>query len=166
MIDRTRHARWLILLAALVAGCGGPRAYDVEVTLDESLASTSIAVDIIGANASLAETLSEVSVNEYFSPGNRLRAGVDRKTLRFVGDSEETQTLERDDPIWDTWMDKGATQLIVVANLLGSFDDRTGSADDRRLILPLASDRWRGREIRITVREGFLDLTSRMREGD
>lgn len=159
--------RWggLVVVLCLV-GCGGPRAYDLQVTRDASLADTSIAVDVVGAGTSLTETLSQVRVSEYFAPGNRLRAGVERKTLRFVDDGEQVQVLERNDPIWDTWMDQGATHLVVMANLLGDFEDRAGSADDRRLVLPLARDRWRGREIGITVREGFLDLTTRMRGDD
>ena len=160
-----KHAtHWMVLLALVLSSIGcatsRPQSYDIVVSMDDAMGPTSVAVDLIAANESLAETLAQVPVSEYFTPGNKVREGLERHTFRFVPNDRSPRMLGRDEPVWDTWKARGATQLFVMANLLGSFEDRPGAADNRRLILPLARDRWDDRTIRIVVREGFLDLVS------
>lgn len=150
---------WLVVLAFGAGGCGGrTQAYNVVVWADESLGATSVAVDLVGADRRLVNTLSTIPVSEYFTPGNEVRAAVDRKTLRFVDGEDERQILHRSDPIWNRWMYRDATHLLVIANLLGAFEDQPGAADDRRLILPLRSDRQGRRTIHITVKETAVEL--------
>ncbi|MEO7701867.1 MAG: hypothetical protein ABIZ04_21790 [Opitutus sp.] len=152
------------LLQFLSSGCASrpePRAYAVQVTLDGPLAGTSVQVDIVGANeiADLPKWQT-YSVTQYWQPENAFRRDARKFTLQFSRDKPTTQSLSQTDPHWAEWLQTGAMQLVVVADLPGPVTDQVGNADPRRLILPLDRAAW-GRsagKVEILVQESGLRL--------
>jgi hypothetical protein len=145
--------------AVLVGGCGaaGPGKYNVAVKPGEGLREAgrfqSFEVDLIGANKSQADVLRSYPLQRYFSGSDQERNDAPRKTLAFTADSPGPKELLSTDPIWKEWLDKGATDLVVLSSI-GSTEAR------RRLILPLATDRWEGRTFDIEVqRSGLINHT-------
>ena len=160
-----------LLLSALVsatvgltAGCESvpkPQAYDVIVSLDDSLKDASLEVDLVGVDASTSNMLANKSVTDYFRPGDATRASVMRHTMKFRREDSRRKTLSKSDPTWRKWLDEGGEQLFVIAFLPGSFQDSPGNADPRRVILSLMNDQWETAEFKITLSKGFLKCTTK-----
>jgi len=143
--DSCPHGRCLLLglLAALLfCGCGtapDPKPYNVDLAANQNLGSSTVRVDLIGINSSDAERLTGYPIDEYWNPGNTLRASLEKKTFVFGEGQPRSAVLKIDDPIWDTWLNRGADQLMIIADLPGVFKE---GSDLRRLILPLDKNRW------------------------
>ena len=154
----------LALLSLLLGGCTtapAPRAYNVKVTLDGSLADTSVQVDLVGANelADLPKWQS-YSVTDYWQPNNAFRRDAQKATMQFGRGKPNAQVLLDSDPHWAEWLRTGALNLVIVADLPGAVTDQMGNADPRRLILPLDRAAW-GRKvdtIEILIQESGLRL--------
>jgi hypothetical protein len=157
----------LLALPALLTGCSGSGMgkYNVMVSpggglKDAAGGMPSVEVDLVGASDAQAERLKAYSVNDYFSGRDTMRAEADKKTLSFTKASPGPQTLSEKDPIWQSWKDKGATQLVVIANLPGV----SGKGEDpRRLVLPLAGNRWDTDDIQVEVQKSGVVCRTMMK---
>lgn len=158
------HLIFAALLALVCGGCASapkPRAYNVELTLDPSLAGTSLQVDLVGVNElSDLPKWQNYSVTDYWQPGNAFRRDAQKATLAFGRNQPATQTLAFNDPAWANWLKTGAMHLVVVADLPGAVSDQVGNADPRRLILPLDRSAWGKKvdKLQIAVQESGLRL--------
>jgi hypothetical protein len=135
------------LAAALfLASCATlpkPQAYNIKVTLDPAMIGNSFQVDLIGANkVSDLPKWESYSVNEYWQPENVVRRDARKATLEFGRGRPDTQVFASTDPRWSEWLATGALYLVVIADLPGSWTDRPGNADPRRVILPLDKVEW------------------------
>mgnify|MGYP000546895464 CR=1 FL=1 len=156
----------LLLLACAVglAGCASapkPAPYTIKLTLDPSLAGTSLQLDIIGANTtSDLPKWQNYSVTNYWQPGNAFRRDARKVTLAFGRGQPTVQTLASTDAQWAEWLRTGAMHLVLVADLPGTVADQVGNADPRRLILPLDRSAWgsKVKEIDVVVQESGLRL--------
>ena len=113
------------------------------MSVDPSLVGTSLRVDLIGANK-LADVpkWEAYSINEYWQPANGVRDDANKETMQFGRGHPETQSFTSDNPLWKGWLATGALYLIVIAELPGSWTDRPGNADPRRISLPLDKGEW------------------------
>jgi hypothetical protein len=163
-IQRLCFALGIVLGAAMLGGCAStpePRAYNIQVTLDNALAGTSVQVDLIGANevADLPKW-QNYSVTEYWQPDNAFRRDARKATLQFGRGKPATQVLAENDPHWGEWLRTGALDLVIIADLPGAVTDQVGNADPRRLILPLDRAAW-GKKVgtlEVLVQESGLRL--------
>jgi hypothetical protein len=155
---------WLLGLSLVISGCASvpkPRPYTIKVELDPALVGSSLQVDLIGANqVSDLPKWESYSVTEYWQPDNVARRDARKATLQFGRGRSEAQMFSATDPRWSEWMSTGALYLVVIADLPGSWTDRAGNADPRRVILPLDSAEWgKGTEtIEFTIQEGGVRL--------
>ena len=160
------------VLALLFTGCdtvsktktmfasSKPAAHNIKIIVDKTLENTSLQIDLLGANAvsDLAKWES-YSVTEYWQPGNATRRDTDRVTLDFGRGKSATQTLAIKDPRWKRWLETGAANLVILADLPGVAAG--GSSDARRLIIPLDPKSWKKstkEPIEILVQESGLRL--------
>ncbi len=132
----------LLAIASIAVGCRSTpkpkvRTWTVKIT---KVTPASIEVDLLGVNKSEDSYWRSVSVNKYWQPNSALRREAESraKTTRFENARE--YVLSKDDPVWAKWFGYGAYELMVIANLPGSFSD--SSADPRRLFLPLDKNQW------------------------
>lgn len=156
----------LLALAALAAGAAGcGRSVRVEVAAPRP--AEPVRVDVIAATSAEVELFSRYSVSEYFREADplrrRLQAAEKVESWQFAPGAESTWTLDLSSAAGQAWQDERAGALIVLADLpqYGPVDDRPGSADPRRLILPFGPSRWRGRsQMRIGLSaDGLKALT-------
>lgn len=164
----------LVGYAAAAIGCaGGPRMgrYDVVVSMDPALVNEpggapSVTVNLVGVNDAEAEKWNAKNMNEYWTPNDPLRqdAASYAHVMQFGPGRSEPKTLSKDDPIWNTWSNSGAMHLFVLADLPGSHEARPGSADARRLVLPLDRRRWEaGKPIEIELQRSTIRLKTQMK---
>src|SRR6267143_6159836 len=147
------------ILAVCLSGCasckpgvpGGPQAYEVKVSLDPSLLQASVVVDVVGVNAVSLPRWENYSMSQYWKAGDALRNDADKVTLSFVSGNSPTNRLARTDPKWTSWLAKGATHLLVLADLPGAPADKPGNQDARRYILPLGRCWWPNKTKTLTV---------------
>jgi hypothetical protein len=153
-------------VAMVLAGCtSGPGKYNVAVRPAESLRDSagripSFEVDLVGVNPTEAPRLKSYPVSDYFSGADPVRSDATRKTMAFTSARPEPQVLRADDPIWNTWRERGATELIVLANIPGVSGAQ--GEDRRRLVLPLNRDRWKSTDIEVEVQRSGVVLTTPM----
>ncbi len=165
----------LVLLAAVVAGCGsckpgkaGPIGrYSIDVSLDDSLKTASVIVDLVGVNPASMPRWEAYDMGKYWKEGDAMRRDADKVTLNFVSGQSLSNAMAKTDAQWDKWAGKGVTQVLVLADLPGAQVSRPGSQDARRLILPLDQCSWADNTTALKVlvqRSGMVVLTP-MRPG-
>jgi hypothetical protein len=151
-------------LCLLVFGCAStPKAksYTIKIELDQALAGSSIQVDLIGANAvSDLPKWQSYSVSEYWQPGNAMRRNADKVVVAFGQGKNNIQFFDTKNPAWARWIAAGAMHLVVMVDLPGVGEDLAGSADPRRLILPLDAGQWPGNvtTVELLVQESGVRL--------
>ena len=131
---------------------------NVVVSLDDTLArATSVEVNIVGANDSDFARVGTQPVDTYWREANAGRAPADRVVMRFSG-GNRSQTLNRNDPIWQQWRAKGALRLVAIAFIPGLSGQGEGERDPRRIVLPLDKNRWKdvNQEIKIIASQSGL----------
>lgn len=136
-------------LSAGLTGCasckpgdpGKPKAYAVQIKLDDNLKDKSVFVDVIAANASDLETLRTYSVEKYWTPNNRFRQDQQKVPFSFVGGSLSSELYATDER-WKSWLNAGIRYLVVIAFLPDVHDDKPGLQDTRRQILPICNCYW------------------------
>lgn len=131
-----------LLLAAVASGCHGVRAYPVDVTIDSRIQDQSVQVDIVGVSEADYQAWHNYSMTQYWRFDDAWRRDAEKYVMRFGQDTPAKQTLPVDDPMWDTWLKRGATRLLILGDLPEVLEDRPGAADPRRLVLPLNSGAW------------------------
>lgn len=161
----------LIGCAVLFSGCSsckpgkpGPIAkYNVQVVLDDSLKSSSVVVDLVGVNAANLPRWERYDMGKYFSPKDPMRADALKKTMNFISGKSLTNTLAVTDPQWDTWKARGATHLVVLADLPSvGLTSQQGNEDARRQVLPLDECSWPNKTKTLSVliqRSGIVTVT-------
>jgi len=146
--------------AMIGIGPSKPVAHNIKITVDKTLENTSLQIDLVGANSvSDLPKWQTYSITEYWQPGNSTRRDTDRITLDFGRGKPATQTVSSKDPKWKQWLQTGATNLVIIADLPGVASG--GAADPRRLILSLDPKTWKksgSAPIEILVQESGLRL--------
>src|SRR3954466_7229459 len=103
-------ALWL-LLASVLTGCGSckpgkPGAigrYTIEVSLDESLKSSSVIVDLVGVNPANLPRWEGYDMGKYWREGDPMRRDADKAVLNFVSGQSLSNSLPAADPQWEKW---------------------------------------------------------------
>ncbi len=161
---------FMVLLAAVLAGCGTCKPgkagstgrYSIEVSLDETLKTSSVIVDLVGVNPSGLPRWDAYDMGKYWREGDALRHDADKMVLNFVSGQAVSNSMAATDPLWDKWKSQGVTHVMVLADLPGSQIARPGNQDARRQILPLDKCTWpsRTKVLKVLVqRSGIVVLT-------
>ncbi len=162
----------MLLLSGFMLGAGcqtrgvKPRAFDVHITVDQTLAGASLQVDLVGANSlSDLPKWTSYAVTEYWQPDNPHRRDAARITYQFGAKLPNQVFLDGEDPMWKKWFDSGVSYLVVFADLPGSTTDQAGNADPRRLIIPLDRKLWkRGVPLDILIQEGGVKIRTKQKK--
>ena len=101
----------LLVLAMVLNGCSsckpgkpGPIGkYAIEVSLDESLKSSSVLVDLVGVNPSSLPRWEAYDMGKYWREGDPMRHDADKIVLNFVSGQTLTNSLSATNAIWDRW---------------------------------------------------------------
>lgn len=161
----------LVTLMTVFAGCSsckpgkpGPTGrYTIEVSLDESLKSSSVLVDLVGVNPSGLQRWEAYDMGKYWREGDTMRHDADKVVMNFVSGQTLTNSLSVTNSQWDRWRSQGVTYVLVLADLPGTQTSRTGNQDARRQILPLDQCEWakKTKVLKVLVqRSGIKVLTA------
>ncbi len=142
----------VLLLIALAAGpgCRAPR-WNVSTA---KVTPASVEVDLVGVTPSDEPYWKNMKPDDYWKPDSQIRAGATKVSTRFQ--NGQTWVLRKDDPIWQAWSSHGVTEIMVIANLPGTYDN--SMFDRRRLFLPLKAKAWRAKDqtLEIEVQDEFV----------
>ena len=150
------HVFAVLLVALLAGGCQSGRRVNVIAT--DEICRKSVEVHLVAVNRFEKDLWEQESMTNYWTPGNPLRQSAkDYTCVIQFGKGPCKQTLPSDHPIRKIWRDRNAEYMFVLADLPGTFTDRPGNADARRVRLPaLDSECWGTlqREINISIESG------------
>jgi len=160
----------MVLLAAIFAGCetckpgqlGVSQKYAVEVSLDASLKSSSVIVDLVGVNLANLPRWEAYDMGKYWKDGDAMRRDADKLVLNFVSGQALTMSVPLADPQWDKWKARGVTHVLVLADLPGAQTGKQGNQDARRQILSICKCSWPDgtKDLKVLVqRSGIVVLT-------
>ena len=161
---------FIVWLAAFMTGCetckpgkpGATGSYTIDVSLDESLKTSSVIVDLVGVNASTLPRYEAYDMGKYWKEGDPMRRDADKVVLNFVSGASLNMNVPVSDAQWAKWKSKGATYVMVLADLPGAQTARPGNQDARRQILPLDQCNWPDQTGTLKVlvqRSGIVVLT-------
>jgi len=158
------RGRLALFLATMLAagGCAGskgpPVAWKVSIT---KATPASIEVDLIGVTEADKPFWAGYDLDKYWTPGDLRRRQADKlsKTLPL----NQPWSVERNDPKWNDWLNRGATDLLIIANLPGRFDP--GPADPRRIFVPLDKKSWEAKDqaLEIQVQDTLIRVLTRQK---
>ena len=159
-----------LFLAVVLSGCSsckpgkpGPIGkYSINVTLDDSLKTSSVIVDLVGVNPSTLPRWEAYDMGKYWKEGDPMRRDADKVVLNFVSGQTLTKSMANTDPQWEKWKNTGVTHVMVLADLPGTQASRPGAQDARRQILPLDECSWppKTTELKLLVqRSGIVVIT-------
>jgi hypothetical protein len=162
---------FLILLMTVFAGCtsckpgkpGPIGKYTIDVSLDESLKSSSVLVDLVGVNPSGLQRWEAYDMGKYWREGDTMRHDADKVVMNFVSGQTLTNSLSVTNSQWDRWRSEGVTYVLVLADLPGAQTSRPGNQDARRQILSLDQCQWakKTKVLKVLVqRSGIKVLTA------
>ena len=120
------------LLAVGLTGCGtpGPKPWTLSIN---KTTSASIQVDLVAVTASEKPYWEGYNLDKYWSDGDLRRKNA--QPLTQILKLNQPWVVPLTDPKWREWLNRGDTELLIIANLPGHFEP--GPADPRRLFLPL-----------------------------
>jgi hypothetical protein len=138
------------VVMTVLAGCSsckpgkpGPIGkYDIAVSLDESLKSSSVLVDLVGVNPAGLPRWEAYDMGKYWREGDPMRHDADKVVLNFVSGQTLTNSLSVTNSTWDRWKSQGVTHVLVLADINVRGESRPGNQDARRQILPLDQCQW------------------------
>jgi len=159
-----------VIFVIFFAGCvwcrpgkpGPIGKYTIDVSLDESLKSSSVLVDLVGVNPAGLERWQAYDMGKYWREGDTMRHDADKVVLNFVSGQTLTNSLSITNSHWDSWKSQGVTHVLVLADLPGSQTSRPGNQDARRQILSLDKCQWPGgtKNLKVLIqRSGIKVLT-------
>jgi len=141
----TTTACFLALLAVislLGSGCHStpkPKPWNIKIT---KTTPATVDVDVIGVSSSEKQDWASYDLNKYWSPNDERRreAVASDDLVSFSLKMGEASELKIDDKHWKKWLRNPTAELLIIANLPGSF---SGGADDfRRKFLYLGKSDW------------------------
>jgi len=138
-----RNYLWVAMMVAtgFVAGCSSTHPQPWNISINKTTYA-SIDVDLIGITELEKPAWEGYDIDKYWRDGDLRRQNANKITqILKMG---QPWTVSIDDPKWQEWMNRGVTELLIIANLPGHFD--AGSGDPRRLFLPLDKHSWKAKD--------------------
>jgi|SRR5579862_2249088 len=121
-----------------------PGAWDLVIT---KTVPASIEVDLIGISEIERPAWEGYDLDQYWTAGDSRRAKADKLSKNL--ETGQPWIVSRADPQWQKWLNHGASQLLIMANLPGRF--AAGPTDPRRTFLPLEPNRWKTKSGRLEI---------------
>jgi hypothetical protein len=127
----------ILIIGILFSGCVSQQQVMVGVSRD--LSSTyalypSIEVDISAVSDGDLAAIKDAGVETYFAPNSGLREKVNAQTMFFSEEQTLPQTLFSRAEIWQTWLAKDPSTLVIIAGLPHDPEMPASPAPDPRIL--------------------------------
>lgn len=101
----------------LTGGCRStpkikPARWNVSIT---KTTPASIEADLIGVTQNEKRFYEGLAMKDYWKPNSQVRRDADK--LSQILQMGQPWVISRDDPKWNAWLNRGVTELLLVANL-------------------------------------------------
>jgi hypothetical protein len=143
---------FLVLAVNLFSGCSSPKPWNLNIT---KTTPASIQVDLIGVKPEEKPGWEARNLDKYWGPDGALMRR-DAQPLSQTLQKGVPWRISVNDSKWQEWLNRGCTEVLVLANLPGSFE--SGPADPRRRFLPLVGWKTKGKMIEIEVRDTMIQV--------
>jgi len=143
----------LILLFSLFCSCVSQYKVIVDFSPDIKDYFTeipTIEVDIAAVTDSEVEEIKQAGVEKYFAPDSGMREKLQSQTCFFYREAQNTFVLPSRAPIWQSWLLKQPTNVLVIASLPHD-PSMTPQADPRYVTIKMARSYVLARTINILV---------------
>jgi hypothetical protein len=147
-----------LLVFLSVSACSN-QLQGVRISTSPQMRRASVQVDVVGVGGSNRSAMENVPISKYFQAGNALRQSIQAKAMRFGNGQPDEQSVDRNDPLWRTWLDKKSQSLVIMADVPGVFDDLPGEADPRRKVLLLSGKEAPAGVVHLEIFPGGLRQT-------
>jgi len=157
-----KSLRIIFPIVLLLYSCGCNPSIIINA---EGLGDASTEVNMIGDNQSKLNFWKNISMDEYWQPGNKTRLSVKESgqgyTMAFRQTESREMILKTGDPVWKDWKNRKSKYLIVLVDLHRMFinESETGSYDPRRLIIPFKCFK-RKRKVIININQSSISCPS------
>ena len=155
----------LVALSLATVGCGSSRpkpvAWNVSIT---KAGPATIEVDVVGVTPSEKPYwMNSVKPDDYWKQNSSVRKGARRVSNNLQ--TGQPWVVGKENPIWKEWFGYGATELMIMANLPGRYDN--GPFDRRRVFIPLDKKVWEAKDktIQIQVQDEFIKVLTPQKPG-
>lgn len=156
----------LAVMGMVLVGCSSTptmRAHDVTVALadDVQAGADTYTVYLVGVSSeeNTFGKMQSTSVDDFIRRDD-LRKLSPTVTFTMNVENSSPKTLAADAAIWNEWRQAGVMNLFVIADLPEAPADRSPMSDNRRVIIPLGSDRWDGqKKLKVTLRRSAIDYS-------
>ncbi|MFO1500030.1 MAG: hypothetical protein U1G07_16840 [Verrucomicrobiota bacterium] len=142
----------LTVLGMFAVGCASPsKPWNVQIN---KTTPATIETDLIGVTKLDRARWENTDLDQYWAAGSQVRRDSDK--LSNTVQMNQPWVITRDDPKWRSWLDRGATDLLIIANLPGKHP--SGPADPRRIFLPLQGSAWKAKDdaLQIELRDSEI----------
>jgi len=148
-----RFCMILFTIAVLCTSCVSQ--YKVTVNFSPELKEyftefPTIEVDIAAITDSEANELKQAGVENYFAPGSGLRERFQSRTAFFYQEEQGGFVLASRDPVWQSWLLKEPTSILVIASLPPG-PSTSPEADPRYMVVKMAKSYILARNLKILV---------------
>ena len=130
----------VVLACLLSAGCVSSRPTSWNLSITKSTYA-SIEVDLVGITTAEKPYWQGYDIDKYWNAGDLRRKNA--KPLTQILKMGQPWVISIDNSKWQEWLNRGATELLVIANLPGHFD--AGLGDPRRIFLSLNPRDWKAK---------------------
>jgi hypothetical protein len=163
-----RHVIFVMVLCVAVvasmAGCssapgGRPVAWNISIT---KKTTASIEVDLIGvANKNEESFLNGLSAEDYWKPDSQIRKDAEKlgnKLTKFL-QVDQPWIVQRTDPQWQAWLNRGVFELFVIARL-------PEASGDWKVVLPVGKKAWDAKHhtLEIVVVDSGVSVQTKAKE--
>ena len=158
---------WLFFLGVGLLCSGCVSQYKVAVDFSPALRDhfreiPTSEVDIAAVTDGEADEVKQAGVEKYFSPDSGIREKLQSQTCFFYREEQKTFVLPSRAPVWQEWLLKKPTNILVVASLPHD-PSITPQADPRYLVIKMKKSFVLARTIYILVEPRKVIQISRAR---
>jgi hypothetical protein len=163
-----RHVIFVMVLCVAVvasmAGCasspgGRPVAWNISIT---KKTTASIEVDLVGvANKNEENFLNGLSSEDYWKPDSQIRKDAEKlgnKLTKFL-QVDQPWIVQRTDPQWQAWLNRGVFELYIIARL-------PEASGDWKVVLPVGKKAWDAKHhtLEIVVVDSGVSVQTKAKE--
>jgi hypothetical protein len=136
----------VILLGVMATGCGAPKAQAWNLSLVKSTPAT-IRVDLVGVSKLERPAWEGYDMDKYWRDGDPRRNQANKISL--TPQINKPELIDQKNEVWQKWLSRGATELLIIADLPGKHNP--GPSDPRRVFLPLTPGDWQAKKNTIEI---------------
>jgi hypothetical protein len=162
----TKKNQIMIILGILIAFLSGCLP-SIRIEGKGGITQKSVEIHIRGINETEKQRWQQLSMTNYWQPDSQsAKSAMDRRITLYMGAGKPSiyEISKKDYPeVWKKWEGNNASYLLVLVDMpivANPYQDMSGNADARRLLVPLKNCCWKDGVINLAIEEGSVIATN------